>query len=352
MTGPGGNVVEINASASERRHLRLSMACHQVPEVLVWAGALTLVFGLVNYLTLPDDLVWSAAINLVFGPVFLALAWAIRRGVVPAASVPWIWAMCSVALVVMLATLFTLQPSPSNLAYLVVVMTAFGPLTHEWPPFVVAGTLMVGACALAFSTTPGVAVVDATLVCVASILVSAVLLRLRIHALADLADVQAQLDHQAMYDPLTAALNRNGLERAVPGLVGAAQRSGEQLLVWFVDVRALKAANDTHGHEFGDEVIRATARALRACVRANDVLARWGGDEFVVIGSGHSGSAVDLNVRVDSHLFADQALVGSWLGTVTVGFSAGPSDTGVDALIRAADADMYRRREVPEAPRA
>ena len=97
------------------------------------------------------------------------------------------------------------------------------------------------------------------------------------NALGDLADTQAQLDHQATYDPMTDVLNRNGLERAIPAVSGAARRSGVRVLVWFVDVRGLKRANDERGHAFGDQVIRATVDALRGCVRANDVLARWGG---------------------------------------------------------------------------
>ena len=59
--------------------------------------------------------------------------------------------------------------------------------------------------------------------------------------------------------------------------------------MWFVDVRGLKRANDDNGHAFGDAIIRATADALRESVRANDLIARWGGDEFIVIGEGIDG---------------------------------------------------------------
>ena len=110
----------------------------------------------------------------------------------------------------------------------------------------------------------------------AGLLISAVLLRLRMKALDDLAESQAQLDHQATYDPLTDVLNRNGLERAIPSVSATALRSGNQVLVWFVDVRGLKRANDEHGHAFGDAIIRATADALRASVRANDLIAPLG----------------------------------------------------------------------------
>ena len=335
------------ATHEQRRDLRLRLARRQIPEILAWAGALTLVFGLVNYVTLPGESPWAWATNLVFGPLFLGLAWAIRRGVFAEGLVPWVWASCSLVLVVMLAIVFVHQPTPPNLAYIVAVMTAFGPLTHAWAPFWAAGVAMLAVVTAVFAATPGVAVTDSALVCVAGLLISAVLLRLRMKALDDLAESQAQLDHQATFDVLTDVLNRNGLERAIPSVSATALRSGEKVLVWFVDVRGLKRANDENGHAFGDHIIRATADALRESVRANDLIARWGGDEFVVIGEGAAGSAEELNGRVNALLAGEDGLAGSWPRSVTVGFAIGSGDEDVATLIARADADMYHRREDP-----
>lgn len=339
--------MERHASHAQRRDLRLRLARSQIPEVLGWAGALTLVFGAVNYFTMTSGSPWAWATNLVFGPLFLGLSWAVRRDLIRASLVPAVWAFCSVMLVVMLALVFREQPSAANLAYIVAVMTAFGPITHAWPPFWAAAAAMLAVVVVTFAATPGVVVVDSTLVCVAGLLISAVLLRLRMKALDDLAESQVQLDHQATYDPLTDVLNRNGLERVIPSVTATALRSGAQVLVWFIDVRGLKQANDAKGHAFGDAVIRATADALRACVRANDLIARWGGDEFVVIGEGAWGSAEDLNVRVNAELAKDEGLQGNWPRSVTVGFASGPGDADVSALIARADTDMYRRRSEP-----
>lgn len=333
-----------HANHEHRRDLRLGLARRQIPEVLAWAGALTLVFGVVNYLTLPGGSPWAWATNLVFGALFLGLAWAIRRDIIPAGLAPWVWALCSLALVTMLAVVFHEQPTGANLAYIVAVMTAFGPITHAWPPFWAAAAAMLGVSAVTFTTTAGTVVADSMLVCVAALLVSAVLLRLRMKALDDLADSQLQLDHLATYDPLTDVLNRHGLERAIPSVSAVAQRSEAQILVWFIDVRGLKQANDTHGHAFGDDIIRSTADALRACVRANDLIARWGGDEFVVLGEGSHGSAEDLNSRVNAALASVDGPGDAWPRSVTVGFASGPGDADVATLIARADTDMYRRR--------
>lgn len=339
--------MERRATDEQRRDLRLRLARHQIPEILTWAGALTLVFGLVNYLTLPGETPWAWATNLVFGPLFLGLAWAIRRGLFDEGLVPWVWASCSLVLVLMLAIVYFHQPTPPNLAYIVAVMTAFGPLTHAWAPFWVASGAMLVVAIISFASTPGVAVTDSALVCVAGLLIGAVLLRLRMKALDDLAESQAQLDHQAMYDPLTDVLNRNGLERAIPSVTATALRSGAQVLVWFIDVRGLKRANDDNGHAFGDAVIQATADALRESVRANDLIARWGGDEFIVIGEGTAGSAEELDSRVNALLADEDRITGNWPRAVTVGFASGPADSDVYGLIARADADMYHRREEP-----
>lgn len=341
--------MDTRASTTQRRDLRLQVAQRQVPEILTWAGGLTLVFAVVNYLTLPDESVASWLINLLFGPLFIILAWLIHSERIPIGAVPWVWAMSSLVLVAMLANAYRLDPSAPALAYVSAVMAAFGALTHAWGPFAVAAAGMLVTATVMFSATPGADVIEDVLVCAAALGISAALLRLRLGALDALADTQAQLDRQATSDPLSGVLNRNGLRRAIPGVVAGAQRSAAPILVWFVDVRGLKAANDRFGHDLGDAIIAAVGRALRACVRTNDIVARWGGDEFVILGTGApsaggSVTALDLNARVDAALAVDPELVGRWSGTVTVGFASGTPADDVDRLISDADADMYRRR--------
>ena len=345
----GGSVMDAATSRGRRRDLRLQVAQRQVPEILTWAGAMTLVFALVNYLTLSSAQSGTWIINVVFGPLFIVLAWLIHSGRIPMAAVPWVWALCSLVLVAMLANAYRFEPEPAALAYLAAVMVAFGALTHSWPPFVVAAVGMLGVSTAAFVVSPGTDVVESALACVVALGISAALLRLRIGALDALADSQAQLDRQATYDSLSDVLNRNGLRRAIPSVVAGAQRSSTPVLVWFVDVRGLKAANDRFGHDLGDAIIRAVARALRGCVRTNDIVGRWGGDEFVVLGTGGvagpgGASAEELNQRLDAALAVDPELAGRWRGSVTVGFASGTYTADVDRLIEQADADMYRRR--------
>lgn len=338
--------VGLRATPERRRELRLEIARTQVPEVLAWAGALTCLFGIVNAATLSDEGAMAWAVNLVFGPLFIGLAWAIRSDRIPVRAVSWVWAACSVVLVVLLANSYRVAPSESGVAYIAVIMCAFAVLTSAWLPFVVAGAIMLAVTLPVLVVAGQQPLAGDVIACVTALLVGAVLLRLRIRALDALADSQAQLAHQATYDALTGVLNRNGLQQAMPAVVATAERSGQSVMVWFIDVRGLKAANDRHGHDLGDAIIAAVGRCLKAAVRANDIVGRWGGDEFVVLGTGTTGSAEPLNQRVNAALAADGALAGRWTGTVTVGFASGSPAEGAEPLISAADAHMYERRRV------
>lgn len=86
----------------------------------------------------------------------------------------------------------------------------------------------------------------------------------------------------ALTDPLTGLFNRRGLENHLRPLLSHARSVGDELSVLFVDLDHFKKVNDDFGHERGDAILRLVAGTLRRLVRTVDVVARWGGDEFVV----------------------------------------------------------------------
>jgi len=341
-------MVTASRADAKTRAVVLGTARRQIPPVLALAGGLTLLFAVTNFLVLPEESATTWVINAVFGPLFLLLAWVLRRGQLPDAALPWIWTACSLALTGMLLHAYAQLPTAANLAYVVLVIIAFAPLTHAWLPFIVGAVIIEAGAVFAFvAVATPVEVRENSLVCASALAVGALLLRLRLSALGDLAVLQAELARQATVDPLTDALNRHGLDSSAPALLATAQRSGESVLAWFVDVRGLKRANDQLGHRFGDELLTAVARALRACIRANDLLVRWGGDEFLILGTGAPTSAANLNERVDRMLAEDAAIRDRWTGRVTVGLAWAadvPEAAALDELIARADQDMYRRR--------
>lgn len=90
--------------------------------------------------------------------------------------------------------------------------------------------------------------------------------------------------HQlAFYDPLTGLPNRRLLQDRVQQLLGALSRAPHGVALMFIDVDNFKDINDTLGHDMGDALLRQMAQRMRECIRAQDTLARQGGDEFVVM---------------------------------------------------------------------
>lgn len=146
----------------------------------------------------------------------------------------------------------------------------------------------------------------------------------------------------ARQDPLTNALNRHAFQSMRAGDV-----CSERGVVVVVDVDNLKGINDTAGHAAGDRAIRAVATALRSLIRSDDLLFRWGGDEFVVVLArvDEAQAAVRLE-GLDGQL--SQARVEGGLAdhplTVSHGLAAFASLGELDAAVAVADERMYRRR--------
>ena len=112
-----------------------------------------------------------------------------------------------------------------------------------------------------------------------------------------------------------------------------------------LDVDGLKAANDEHGHEFGDAVISAVARALTVSVREADLVCRWGGDEFVILGVGAPWPVDEFEHRVERAIVATGIDTERWTPRVTAGSAMHErGDWDVQGLLREADAAMYARR--------
>jgi diguanylate cyclase (GGDEF)-like protein len=96
---------------------------------------------------------------------------------------------------------------------------------------------------------------------------------------ARISELEARID----IDPLTDILNRRGFERELKRSLAYVKRYGTSVALVYVDLDGFKPVNDHHGHAAGDTVLKAIAAALVRNVRASDVVARIGGDEFAVL---------------------------------------------------------------------
>lgn len=146
-------------------------------------------------------------------------------------------------------------------------------------------------------------------------------------------------------DPLTGALNRRGAVEALRTQLSRTTRYGGTLAVALVDVDRFKARNDRHGHAAGDHALRAIVAVLVGQVRSSDVVARWGGDELLVIAPATSDDAAAASAERWRRQVAALALdAGGRPLSLSIGVaSAGPGDD-VDGLLGRADRALYRAK--------
>jgi diguanylate cyclase (GGDEF)-like protein/PAS domain S-box-containing protein len=158
---------------------------------------------------------------------------------------------------------------------------------------------------------------------------------------------EAVLAFQATHDQLTALPNRALLVDRLEHALHRAARSGEQVGVLFVDLDGFKVINDSLGHGAGDSVLRACVPRLRDVLREADTLARFGGDEFVVVCE-DAGSAADVSrvARRIVEAFRDPIEVAGsdHVVTASVGVAMAEPEHGAAAAIRDADAAMYEAK--------
>jgi diguanylate cyclase (GGDEF)-like protein len=156
-----------------------------------------------------------------------------------------------------------------------------------------------------------------------------------------------ELENRIDVDPLTQTFNRRGFERALARSLAYVKRYQAAAALVYVDLDEFKPVNDRHGHAAGDAVLKAVSAALQREVRASDIVARVGGDEFVVLlWNTSEADALGKAAALEKAIYATPVRWGA--STMVVGASAGvaligPLDTAADALARA-DTAMYARK--------
>jgi diguanylate cyclase (GGDEF)-like protein len=153
----------------------------------------------------------------------------------------------------------------------------------------------------------------------------------------------------AATDALTGILNRRGFMDAAERELARASRYDRSFVVAYVDVRGLKAVNDTEGHLMGDELLQTVAGLMKESARADDVVGRIGGDEFALLLDEQTAESAEpvirrIRARVEERRAAMEIRV-PW--ELTIGIAAFPSDgTTLEELLGTADRRLYEQRGI------
>jgi diguanylate cyclase (GGDEF)-like protein/PAS domain S-box-containing protein len=158
--------------------------------------------------------------------------------------------------------------------------------------------------------------------------------------------VEEEQRRQAMHDPLTDLPNRRLFQDRLEQAMAQADRGGGSCAVFYMDLNEFKQINDTHGHDFGDAVLREIAARLKGCIRKSDTLARIGGDEFtaVIFCGDDPGTVQTVAVKMQEAVARPVRIanIEVRLG-VSIGVSLYPRHgTDASTVLTRADAAMYR----------
>jgi diguanylate cyclase (GGDEF)-like protein/PAS domain S-box-containing protein len=161
--------------------------------------------------------------------------------------------------------------------------------------------------------------------------------------------VNMLLQEQAIRDPLTGLHNRRYLDETLPRELQRAERHSQPIGIIMLDVDHFKRFNDTYGHDAGDTLLRAVGAFLQHTTRGEDIVCRYGGEEFTLVLPG--ASYEDAHQRAEELRTGIQALVaahqGQTLDSVTASFGIAifpVHGTTADALVRAADQALYQAK--------
>ena len=165
-----------------------------------------------------------------------------------------------------------------------------------------------------------------------------------------LAELNARLEELSVTDALTGLHNRGFFDRRFEYEFNRARRYRSSLALLMMDIDHFKKLNDAHGHQFGDLVLQGVAKALQACLRDVDTIARYGGEEIVAIlpetpQAEVAGVAERLRLAVESAEFLDQG--GRVPATISIGAALYPNRVAQSRadLLKLADDALYRAKE-------
>lgn len=246
-----------------------------------------------------------------------------------------------------------------GVAFVAFAVSCFGYVARDRRGLLVASavtwacTVIAGSIALAAGTIETNGRAEAWVIAAASIVLAVIPANVTLVARdREAFTVRSALERAsevAVIDHLTGVANRQGLAMIAGPMIENARRQGQAVHCLYIDLEEFRNVNEGAGWAAGDALLAAAADALRGSTRLTDVVARWSGDEFVILGPGTGTSPLEMERRVRKRLATECPVPSEvWTPRVSVGSSTlVPWDDGnLEDLTRRADEDMHLRRSL------
>jgi len=328
--------------------LRTTIARRYIPTAMIVLGGLATVLSLVT-LTMA-----SSTENGLFrlGGVILGLAilmtsQVLIRSRVTTNTLRWAWFVSTVLVAATLIIDSAVAGNQISIAYILILLVAFPPIAMGWTTALVGNGLMIAAVVAAAFTVSGDEDIRIVTVSLIAGLVGAGLLRLRLLVVDSLADETVAANALATTDLATGMLTRNGLQTLMPALAGIADRMDSSICVVYLHVADLREANSKYGIDYGDSVLKIVAEAIAGRVRTGDLVARYSGDDFLVVGLGGKPSARALADRIEAAIAESGHSLGRSPIRLEVGTASGnPTRDTFEEMVRIARIESGSARSV------
>ncbi|MBU6245106.1 MAG: diguanylate cyclase [Actinomycetales bacterium] len=317
--------------------LRPDSARFSIPRSMAFVGGVVIILVIINIIVAGAVIDAPRVATLAFGLLMLVIALALYRQLVSPVVMIWIWAVMSAILSIALCWFAVRIDSPVVLTYAVIVVTIAAPIALSWPAAIASGLIQFAAICVAGHLIESIDTVLWAVAGFAGLVAGIVLLQVRLNNVDNIGFTQMQAHRLATTDPLTGCFTRGGIVDVTGTVMATAQRAGGSVYVVIADVNDMRRTNADYGFAYGDSVLQAAARALRACLPEGDLIARWDGDAFLALGIGQRPDPTTLAARIDEALAAGGVALGKAPVTMRVSAADAPAtEVTFERLVEAA----------------
>jgi len=306
---------------------RQGVALQTLPLGFALTGAMLLVTALLSMILGTRPGAAQYILQIIASIAMLVFAQAGFRRRLRAGALQWSWIMLMTAVIALLTYDAVVQDTTVGFAYAIVAMTALAPVVMAWRPAAVGGVV-----SLVIVTYGGVADYQLqglrwAFAAIIALVIGSVLLQLRLTTVDNLTLEQLRSNTMASTDPLTGLLSKHGLMSVADTIAGTAKRLGQPVCVMVVRIVDLDTFNRAYGTAYGNTVVQTVGRALESVVREGDLVARWSGTRFVVLGLGERPDPAGFASRVQAAVRDSGIALGKTPISVTAGTASGHPDT-------------------------